>query len=608
MQETELQWDQLCCRVTKPARYTDAEWNAITPADQHPQLRFALAYPDVYEVGMSHLGLRILYHVLNSDPRFVAERVFSPWGDMEAELRGTGMRLATLESRTPLGDCDVVGIDLPYELTFTNVLNLLDLGGIPVRAADRGEEMPLVIAGGPAASNPEPLADFVDAFFIGEAEQGILEIAQALAETKGEPRARRRERLAAIAGVYVPALYRVEEREGLLCPAPTDGAPSVVRRRLVDLETAPYPTCPVVPYLETVHDRVTLEVMRGCTRGCRFCQAGMVYRPVRERSVETLTRLAGEALACTGYDEISLLGFNSADYSRAQELIDALLERHAGEMVSISMPSLRVDTFSVELARKLQTVRKSGLTFAPEAGSQRLRDVINKNVTEEDLFAAARAAFEAGWFGLKLYFMIGLPTETDEDVRGIVHLVRRLEQLGREVLGKERRGRLRLAVSVNPFVPKAHTPLQWDGQAPAPELQRKQAILREGLTGKHLDLSWGKGEQSMLEAVFARGDRSLGPVLEEAWRLGCKFDAWGEQLRLERWQQAFARHGQDPQELASRHLGVEQPLPWDHICYGVTKEYLAAQARAARAGECTPDCRFEGCTLCGACPPAAGTA
>ena len=597
------QWDQLLAGVTKPARYTDAEWNAVHAPDKQPAVRIALGYPDVYEVGMSHLGLRLLYHALNDDPRFAAERFFSPWPDMQQVLRAHGLPLCTLESNTPLRDFDAVGIDLPYELTFTNVLDLLDLGGVPVQADQRGDEHPIVIAGGPATANPEPMADFVDAFFIGEADLAILQIAEALAEAKG-----REARLAALAqvpGVYVPAWYRLEEREGMLCPVPREGAPATIARVLVDLETAPYPTRQVVPYLETIHDRVTLEVMRGCSRGCRFCQAGMVYRPVRERTVETLKAQARAALDCTGYDEVSLLGFNSADYSRVEALIDGLLAQHAGEMVSISMPSMRVDTFSVELARRLQTVRKGGLTFAPEAGSQRLRDVVNKNVTEADLFAAAEAAFASGWFHLKLYFMIGLPTETDEDVAAIVDLVRRLQRLGRERLGANR-GRLRLAVSVNAFVPKAHTPFQWFGQEPADSLRRKQGLLQQGLAGKGLDLTWTRVEASLLEAVLARGDRSLGRVIAAAWRSGCRFDAWNDEFKFETWQRAFAEHGMDPQALAARSLPPAAALPWDHISYGVTKQFLQAQAEAALRGECTPDCRFAGCTLCGACPAAAG--
>jgi len=599
-------WDQLLAGVTKPARYTDAEWNSIYRPDKRPALRFALAYPDVYEVGMSHLGLRILYHVLNDHPDYVAERVFLPWLDLEQALRARAQPLRSLESGTPLAEFDVVGINLPYELTYSNVLNLLDLGGIPLRAADRGEQMPVVLAGGTGAANPEPLAPFVDAFFVGEAEEGITEVAAALAASRGAPRAERLAGLAQVAGVYVPALYREVPCEGLVCAAPRNGAPAQVHRRLVDLETAPYPICPVVPYIETVHDRVTLEVMRGCTRGCRFCQAGMTSRPVRERSVATAARLSRQAIDCTGYDEVSLLGYNSADYSHLAELIDALQAQHAGEMVGISLPSLRVDTFTAALAERLQAVRKPGLTFAPEAGTQRLREVINKNVTEQDLFTAAGAAFAAGWFHLKLYFMIGLPTETEEDVLGIVDLVRRLEAAGRQQLGKERRGRLRLAVSVNPFVPKAHTPFQWEGQLPVPELERRVGLLRRGLASKQISLSTNHTQASLLEAVLARGDRSLAPVLEAAWRLGCRFDAWGEQFRPERWQQAFAQQGMDPQQLACRALRVEQALPWDHICLGVSKEYLVRELAAAREGRSTPDCRFEECALCGACPEAGG--
>ncbi len=572
-----MDFETLLARVTKPARYTNAEWNAVHKDHASVRARFALSYPDVYEVGMSHLGLQVLYHTLNSHPDFLAERVFSPWPDMEEQLRAHGLPLTTLESRTPLREFDAVGITLPYELTYTNVLNLLDLGGVPIRAADRRQDDPLVIGGGIGAANPEPMAEFFDAILVGEGEEAILEIAEAVAL---RDRAAALDRLAEIAGVYVPSRYDYAP-EGVGPRGRVTGAPARIVRRIVDdLDNAPFPTRQIVPFLETVHARVTLEIMRGCPRGCRFCQAGIVYRPRRERSVETLLRQAEEAVAATGFDEISLLGFTSVDHPQIEELVSRLVDRFGAEGVGVALPSLRVDAFSVTLANKIQEVRKSGLTFAPEAGTQRLRDVIRKNVTEDDLFTAAEAAFASGWTRIKLYFMIGLPTETEEDVAGIADLVQRLAAFARGALGS-RRSRLHIGVSVACFVPKPHTPFQWAAQDSRETLEMKLRLLQQTLRDKNVKLSWTDPRVSALEAAISRGDRRVGRAIELAWQRGAKFDAWGEHYDFARWQQAFAEAGLEMSDYANAALSPDDPLPWDHIDCGASDVMLKREAARA---------------------------
>jgi radical SAM family uncharacterized protein len=570
----------LLSRVLKPARYTDGEWNAVHKDPRSVRARVALAYPDVYEVGMSHLGLQILYHVLNSHPDYLAERAFSPWPDMEAELRSRGLPLLSLESRTPLRDFDLLGITLPYELTYSNVLNLLDLAGIPTRSADRGEDDPVVIGGGPGAVNPEPMAEFFDAILVGEGEEAIVEIAEA-ATAAG--RAAKLARLAGIAGVYLPSRYQATHDgagpRGAVMPR--NGAPARIERRIVeDLDAASFPTRQLVPFLETVHSRVTLEIMRGCARGCRFCQAGTTYRPLRTRSLETLLRQAEEAVAATGYDEISLLAFTSPDHPDIRELATKLVERFGPRGIGISLPSLRADTFSVELANAIQQVRKTGLTFAPEAASDRLRRVLGKQLSEDDLFAAAEAAFASGWHRLKLYFMIGLPTETDEEVAAIGELVHRLAAFGRRLMGSKQ-GRLQIGVSVSAFVPKPHTPFQWVGQDGREELTRKQAILQQTLRGHHVKLAWTDAGTSALEAAVSRGDRRVGRAIEAAWRAGARFDSWGEHFDFARWERAFSEVGLRIEDYANAALGYDDRLSWDHISCGLGKEALRARAEAA---------------------------
>jgi radical SAM family uncharacterized protein len=576
-------FDVLLSRVTKPARYTNGEWNAVHRDTASARARFALVYPDVYEVGMSHLGLQILYHTLNSTPDFVAERAFAPWPDMESELRSRGLPLTSLESRTPLRQFDAIGITLPYELTYANVLNVLDLAGIPIRASDRGPDDPLVIGGGPGAANPEPMADFFDAILIGEGEDAIVEMAEAVAEAERTDVLRR---LAEIAGVYVPSFYEVSyEGVGPLARVtPRDGAPPVIGRRIVeDLDAAPFPTRQIVPFLDTVHARATLEIMRGCARGCRFCQAGTAYRPRRERSVAALLRQADELIANTGYDEISLLAFTSVDYGAIQELAARLVERFGERGIGVALPSLRADAFSVALANTIQKVRKTGLTFAPEAGTARLRRAIGKQMEEDDLFAAAEAAFSSGWTRLKLYFMIGLPTETDDDVAAIGDLVRRLVQFGRGVLGP-RRNRLQIAVSAATFVPKPHTPFQWVGQHARDELERKHRILQTALRGRHIKLSWTDPGTSALEAAVSRGDRRVGAAIEAAWREGARFDSWGEYFDFGRWEAAFSQKGLSIGDYANSPLDYGAHLAWEHVSCGPDKSVLKAEAERAIEG------------------------
>ena len=576
----DFSYDTVLSRVTKPARYIGGEWNAVKKDPSTTRARFVLAYPDTYEVGMSHLGLHILYHVLNSHPDFMAERVFAAWPDMEEQLRARGMALASLESRTPLREFDVVGFTLPYELTYTNILNMLDLGGLPVRAADRTSDHPLVIGGGPGAVNPEPMADFFDAFLIGEGEEAILEIAEAAA--LGD-RAEALEALAEIEGVYVPAFYHAaSEGPGPIgSVTPANGAPARIRRRFTpDLETAPFPTHQIVPFIDTVHSRITLEIMRGCTRGCRFCQAGAVYLPRRFRTADTLVRQAEEAVAATGHDEISLLSFTSVDHPQIEELVDTLVSRLGPRGVGVALPSLRADSFSVRLANSIRQVRKTGLTFAPEAGTARLRAVLRKQMSEDDLFAAADAAFSSGLTRLKLYFMIGLPTETDEDVVAIGDLVRRLLTFGRSALGS-RRGRLQIAVSVTALVPKPYTPFQWVGQDDVETLAHKQRLLQRSMRERAVKLSWTEPGMSALEAAISRGDRRLGRAIEASWRLGSTFDAWSEHFDLERWRRSFEEVDLNLQDYANADLSFEAPLAWDHIGCGPEKAVLRREAEMA---------------------------
>lgn len=593
--------------VEKPARYTGGEWNA-QPKDSAAVLcRIALAMADVYEVGMSNLGLKILYEILNRRDDIAAERVYAPWLDMEEEMRRRGIPLFSLETFREISSFDILGFSLQYELLITNTLNMLDLAGLPLHAAERTNEQPFVIGGGPCVYNTEPIADFFDFFVLGDGEEIVVEVCDALIAWKkeGRPDGRRGflRRAARIPGVYVPSFYAPEyDAQGMftgLRILDEAASPQIYRRVVKDLDAAPFLEKPVVPYLGIVHDRLMLELFRGCTRGCRFCQAGMAYRPVRERRPETLESLARTLFDSTGYNEMSLTSLSSADYSCLSPLVDGLLAGTQGERVSFSLPSLRIDSFSVDIAERLQQVRKSGLTFAPEAGTQRLRDVINKNVTEDDLLHSVRTAFEQGWKAVKLYFMMGLPTETDEDIVGIAELAQKVVDCYKEVKGK--RG-VKVTVSVSCFVPKAYTPFQWFAQVPQEEFERRQRLLKESIRDRAISFHYHDARASVLEGALSRGDRRLSAVIETAWRNGAKFDGWTDQFKDEVWKDAFCRCGVAPEFYSRRTRDPEEVLPWAHTSPGVSADFLRREWQRAQEAALTHDCRRETCTGCGVCP------
>ena len=595
--------ERILPRVQKPARYVGGEYNAVMKDRSEVDLRFAFCFPDTYEIGMSNLGFRILYGVLNEMPGVWCERAFAPWTDMEAELRAAGLPLCALESGDPVGEFDVIGFSVGYEMAYTAMLNMLELSGLPLRAGDRTGLRPLVIAGGTAMYNAEPVADFIDMALIGEGEDLLPEVVELCrrAKREGWDKPRLLTAAARIPGVYVPSLYDVTYHEDGTVRAivPRDGAPEKVVKRVVhDMDRAYFPARTIVPSTEIVHDRTTLEVFRGCIRGCRFCQAGYVYRPVRCRSKDQLAACGREAIADSGYQEMTLSSLSTSDYPQLVELCDALEGFCDKNHVNLSLPSLRADNFSMELMQRLQRGRKAGLTFAPEAGTQRLRDAINKNLTEEDLTQSLRTAFSGGWSAVKLYFMLGLPTETDEDVLGIAEMANHAVHTWREYASNKNRG-LRITVSTSWFVPKPFTAFQWEPQIPLEEYERRVKLLRSAITAKAVTYNWHDGDTSFLEAVLARGDRRLGRVLERAFRKGARLDAWSDFFDLNRWRDAFAEEGLDPAFYACRERRRDEVLPWSMISCYVSDDYLWRQRELAYQSVTTPDCRTA-CSGCGA--------
>ena len=593
--------------IQKPARYIGGEWNSIVKDHDTVDVKVALAFPDVYEVAMSHLGLKIIYSVINRRNDALAERVYAPWTDMEKMMREKHIPLFSLENKCPVCDFDVLGFTLPYEMSYTNVLNMLDLAGIPVFSKDRGDEYPIIVCGGPCVYNAEPMCDFIDLFFIGESEEAIGEMVDIIKQWKaeGKPGGKGEElrRLAQIEGCYVPAFYEASYYEDgtfrAIKPLRKDVQFPVKKRVIRDVDKVAVDDMPILPHIEIVHDRAVLEMFRGCSRGCRFCQAGMIYRPVREKKESHLQELAERLIQNTGYNEISLMSLSSADYSRLPELVDHLMDKFQNRRVSVSLPSLRVDSFSIDIAKKVQQVRKSGLTLAPEAGTQRMRDVINKGITEENIMEACSNAFKNGWSKVKLYFMLGLPTETDEDLAGIVDLAMRIKNLYHDIRG---RYDCRITVSVSSFVPKPFTPFQWMPQCTVAEVERKQQYLKKLFTDRHIRYVYHDAKTGYLEAVLARGDRKIGQVIYTAWKKGCIYDGWTEFFQYDRWMEAFEECHVNPDLYANRDRDEYEAEPWDHIDCGVTKDFLRKEWRMAQKGVHTFDCRRKPCNGCAVCP------
>ncbi len=597
--------DSILMQVEKPARYTGNEINMVVKDPKKVDVRFGFCFPDVYEVGMSHLGLQILYFFLNRREDTYCERVFAPWVDLEKIMREKNIPLFSLETQENIKNFDFLGFTLQYEMSYTNIFNMLDLSGIPIFSADRSEEDPIIVCGGSCAYNPEPLAEMVDFFYLGEGEVLYDQIIEMYKENKknGKTKAEFLESLLDLDGIYVPKYYDVEYKENGEIKSFTPNHPKarkIIRKVIVtDVDNVFYPEKQLVPLVEVVHDRVTLELFRGCIRGCRFCQAGFVYRPVRQKKPDTLMEQAKNLVAASGHEEISLISLSTSDYTCFPELANGLLDEFKDKAVNLSLPSLRIDAFSLDLMQKIQEVRKSSLTFAPEAGSQRLRDVINKNLSEEDILKGCELAFSGGWNRVKLYFMIGLPTETEEDLLGIARLSEKIVDKYYE-LPKEKRSRpVNVVASSSCFVPKPFTPFQWDAQNTYQEFGEKAKLVKSAITRKQLKYQYHETKLSSLEGVLARGDRKVGRAIHRAWQLGCTFDGWSDMFDYDKWVQAFDETGVDMTFYANRKRSFDEILPWDHISVGVSKHFLMNERIKAEKEITTPNCRQD-CSNCGA--------
>ena len=597
--------DDILCKVEKPSRYVGGELNQVIKNPEDVNIRFAFCFPDVYEVGMSHLGTRILYHTINERKDTYCERVFTPWPDMEALMRENDIKLFSLETKTSLDKFDMLGFTLQYEMSYTNILNMLDMSGITIRASERGEDEPIIMAGGPCAYNPEPLYDIVDFFEIGEGEEMMNDVLEVYARHKANGKVNKKEflrEISKIGGIYVPSLYDVTYNEdGTIkeFKPKYEDVPAKVKKRIVnDFDSVAFPDEMIVPYTEIVHDRVVLETARGCTNGCRFCQAGMIYRPVREKTTNTLLEQARKALKATGYNEVSLASLSICDYSNIQNLISSLILEHEGDKVGIALPSIRVDAFSVDLIKEIQKVRKTGLTFAPEAGSQRMRDIINKGLTEERILEAAKSAFESGWSTIKLYFILGLPYETTEDAAGIGELAEKMADVYFGIPKNVRNKGLKITVSTSILVPKPFTPFQWAPMARPEIVDERIKAVRGAIKSRSIVYNYHEQETSFMEAVFARGDRRTCDVLIKAFEKGAKFDGWSEYFNMDIWNEAMSECNLDPDFYVYRDRSYEEILPWDFIDIGVNRKYLERENEKAKKAELTKNC-LEGCTGCG---------
>ncbi len=596
--------EQLLLTVQKPGRYTGGEVNQVIKDKSKVDVRFAFCFPDTYEIGMSHLGMKILYSLFNERDDIWCERVFAPWVDAQKVMRDENVPLYALESRDAICDFDFVGFTLQYELSYTNILAMLELGKIPLKSCDRNDSHPIIVAGGPCACNPEPLADFIDIFFLGEGEKVDLEVIDLYKKIRqsGGDRLTFLKEAAKIKGVYVPSLYDFAyNSDGIISAiTPKGDAPAIIEKRIEEnLDETYYPDRFVVPFVEAVHDRAVQEVFRGCIRGCRFCQAGYIYRPVREKSAATVNRQARALCKNTGYDEMSLSSLSTSDYTQLEEMLDEMLSWTECDKISLSLPSLRIDNFSEELMKKINRLKKSGLTFAPEAGTQRLRDVINKNITEDDILSTCATAFKGGYTAVKLYFMMGLPTETDQDIVGIAELAQKIVDLYYSLHEKPKGKAVNVSISVANFVPKPHTPFQFEPQITREEMMRRQMLLKDSIKSKKITFNYHENKTSFLEGVFARGDRRLGAVIESAYKKGCCFDGWDECFELEKWLEAFEECDVDPAFYANRTRSFDEITPWEHLDYRITKEFLIRENMAAHCEKTTPNCR-EKCASCGA--------